>query len=136
MNIYKFSDNSDDAIPVEEIEIDLVARSNPVDPRVRWRSIAMEMPSIARLHAKGRLSPSFDPGELFDLSSESHLERHEAAAVAFLMHIWNANNPFDLSLVNSWGKGDLRVFTNWAVQSNGIPMRVFLEPGRGPDKPQ
>ena len=112
MRVYRFSDG-DDAIPIEEIEIDPAARSKPVDPRVRWRSIAMEMPSIARLHAKGRLSPSFDPGELFDLSSESHLERHEAAAVAFLMHIWNANNPFDLSLVNSWGEGDLRVFARW-----------------------
>ncbi len=73
------------------------------------------MPSIARLHAKGLLSPSFDPGELFDLSTTSRLERHEAAAVAFLMHIWNTANPFDLSLINSWGQEDLSVFTRWVT---------------------
>ena len=114
MRIHRFSDNNDDAIPVEEIEIDRAARPNPVDPRVRWRTIALEMPSIARLQAKGLLSLNFDSGELFDLPT-SNLEAHEAAAVAFLMHIWNANNPFDLSLINSWGPEDLRVFTRWVT---------------------
>ena len=33
MRVYRFSDG-DDAIPIEEIEIDPAARSKPVDPRV------------------------------------------------------------------------------------------------------
>jgi hypothetical protein len=46
--------------------------------------------------------------------------------VAFLLHIWNTENPFDLGQIQRWDSSHRRAFAAWVNgATTGVPCHYF-----------
>ena len=97
--------------------------------RFLWVSgapFAREFHGVKECLTKDLLLPDFEPSGLARLRKGRDSEQLIAGSVAFLMHIWNSSNRFDLAETQRWDGKHLGAFKRWVNgQSTGFPCHYF-----------
>ena len=96
-----------------------------ISPIERWRVVALEFHAIQWFLNTGMLRPDFEPVDLARFR-----KRPDSGAVrgifAFLLHIYNSANRFDLSEIQRWDDEHRKAFTRWVTgQTTGEPCHYF-----------
>lgn len=96
------------------------------DPVEAWRLVALEFHCIQDCLRQKLLFQSFEPAHLARLRKNRALTPSMRGVMAFLLHIYNGANRFDLSEVQRWDDLHRAAFQRWVTgQSAGEPFRYF-----------
>jgi len=80
-------------------------------PIERWRHVCLEFHCIQELLVRGTLPHDFEPVHLTKL--RKGLSPATRGVLAFLLHVWNADNRFDLGETRRWDEQHLAAFQRW-----------------------
>ena len=98
----------------------------PACPLENWRSIAREFHCVQECLDKGMLRTDFEPANLARLRKSPVFTPASRGVFAFLLHIWNSANRFDLAQTQRWYDEHLGAFRRWVSgQSMGQPCHYF-----------
>lgn len=96
-------------------------------PLGNWRSIACELHGVQECLHQGLLSPQFDPADVARLRKKQPFTPAHRGVFAFLLHVLNSANRFDLGETQRWDIEHLSAFIRWASsKSTGHPCHYFL----------
>jgi hypothetical protein len=97
------------------------------DPVEEWRLVALEFHCIQDCLRQKLLYQGFEPMHLARLRKNSAaLTPSGRGVLAFLLHIYNSANRFDLAEVQRWDDSHRAAFQRWVSgQSTGEPCRYF-----------
>ena len=94
-------------------------------PIERRRGIALPFHAIRFACNTRQLPENFGPTHLASLPRAS-LTPAVQGVIAFLRHIWNAQNRFDLGQVQRWDSSHRQAFIAWVTgAATGEPCRYF-----------
>lgn len=94
-------------------------------PLEKWRMVALEFHAIRSCWESRKLVSDFAPVDLAELPRAS-MTPSVQGVVGFLLHIWNTDNPFDLSEIQRWDRYHRRAFTAWVLgEITGEPCHYF-----------
>lgn len=92
----------------------------------QWRTIAKEFHGVQGCLARGTLRPDFEPADLARLRRNHAFTASIRGVFAFLLHIYNSANRFDLAEVQRWDEDHLKAFRRWVCgQSTGESCHYF-----------
>lgn len=96
-------------------------------PMDRWRFIAREFHCLRTCMDKGLLHADFEPADLVRLRKKQAFTPAQRGVFAFLLHIWNSSNRFDLAETQRWDCEHLGAFRRWVSgqSTGGDPCRYF-----------
>ena len=100
--------------------------SIPDCPLEKWRYVAREFHGVQECLGKGQLQPDFEPADLARLRKNPGFTPATRGVFAFLLHIYNSSNRFDLAETQRWDEDHLAAFRRWVNgQSTGRPCHYF-----------
>lgn len=95
------------------------------DSLEKWRQVALSFHAVRQELASGDLVTNFEP---HDLALLLRLPRSLAVkgVFCFLTHIWNQENPFELSQIQRWDRKHRMAFRDWLEgRVTGEPCHYF-----------
>lgn len=90
-----------------------------------WRMVALEFHAIQFARSARRLPEDFGPAHLASLPRAS-LTPAAQGVIAFLLHVWNTDNRFELGQIQRWDSSHRQAFVAWVTGAgSGEPCRYF-----------
>ena len=97
-----------------------------ISSREQWRSIARDFHAVQECLARILLRADFEPADLVRLRKRQAFTPAYRGVFAFLLHIWNSSNRFDLAETQRWDDQHLGAFWRWVTgQFTGQPCHYF-----------
>jgi len=94
-------------------------------PFLSWRSVAIQFHGVQQCVDNGTLRADFEPVDLARLRKKGATGALRGV-FAFLLHIYNSSNRFDLAEVQRWDAKHIGAFTLWASgQGSQQPCHYF-----------
>jgi hypothetical protein len=91
----------------------------------RWRAMALDFHAVQWCLSQGSLQPDFEPADLARLRRQP-ASKAEKAVFAFLLHIYNSSNRFDLAEISRWDEDHIKAFGRWVSGAlTGRPCHYF-----------
>ena len=92
----------------------------------QWRAVALGFHCIQDCLVRKQLPQGFEPGQLARLRKSRALTPSVRGVLAFLLHIYDSANRFDLAETARWDEQHLAAFQNWVTgHTSGQPCRYF-----------
>ena len=105
--------------------VSVLSRSERICPLVKWRSVARAFHAIQTCCAAHQLPSDFEPIHLAEFPRAA-LTPAIQGVFAFLLHVWDTENPFELSQIQRWDRNHRGAFTAWVTgAATGVACEYF-----------